>query len=74
MNDPTVILANLPEPDVLPALAKSINAAFGTLLIATEVNGRLNLASQGREAIFDATGELVGASNAPHCSVPGVMI
>lgn len=72
MDTTTVILANLPEPVDITTLAKSINTAFGSLVAASETDGLLTIASQGREAIFDRSGVIVGASNSPHSTVVGV--
>src|SRR5437867_4461381 len=65
MNEPTVILANLPEPDAFPALARSINAAFGPSLRAAVEDQQLVLESHGTRAAFDATGECVGVAVRP---------
>jgi hypothetical protein len=64
MSEPTVVVmdtSETPEPGVFPALANSINEAFGPTLEATIESGQLVIRTQEIAAMFSVTGKLVGA-------------
>lgn len=62
MDTASIVHANLPDTnDAYPALAKSINKVFAGGVRATVEAGRLVLRTPEMGAVFETTGELVGA-------------